>query len=59
MTSNGEIEMKKKKLLSISQMAKRLGITRQGLRKAIVEKRLKYKAYKIGEQWCIEVPHGY
>jgi excisionase family DNA binding protein len=51
-----EIEMKKKKLLSISQMAKRLGITRQAVRKAIVEKRLKYRAYKIGAQWVVEVP---
>jgi excisionase family DNA binding protein len=47
--------MKKKKLLSISEMAKRLGISRQAVRKAIVEKRLKYRAYKIGNQWVVEV----
>ena len=49
--SNGN----KKRLMTISQLAKIKGITRQGLRKSLVEGRLKYKSYKLGNQWIIEV----
>lgn len=45
---------RKKKLLTVSQFASRVGVTRQAIRKAIVEKRLKYHAYKIGHNWVIE-----
>ncbi len=45
---------KKKKLLSVSQLAKVKGVTRQGIRKAIVERRI-LGARKIGHQWVIEI----
>lgn len=45
---------KKKKQVSVTQLAKTLGITRQGVRKAIVEGRIR-NAKKIGTQWVIEV----
>ena len=46
----------KVRLVTITQLANKMGITRQGLRKAIVEKRLRYKAYKLGNNWVVEVP---
>ena len=45
---------KRKKLLSVSQLAKVKGVTRQAIRKAIVEKRI-LGAYKVGHCWVIEV----
>lgn len=38
---------------SVTQFAKILGITRQGVRKAIIENRLQC-AYKVGNQWIVE-----
>ncbi len=43
---------KNKKQVSVSQLAKMHGVTRQAIRKAIVEGRIK-NAKKIGNQWAI------
>lgn len=45
---------KKKRLVSVSQLAKMKGVTRQAIRKAIVEGRIK-GAKKVGEQWVIQI----
>lgn len=42
------------RLFSVTEYAKLAGITRQGVGKAIREKRL--KAFKVGHQWAIKTP---
>lgn len=43
-----------KKLITVSEMAKRLRVTPQAIRKAIAEKRIK-GARKIGHYWVIAI----
>lgn len=43
---------KREREVTVSQLAKILGITRQAVRKAIVEGRIK-NARKLGHQWVI------
>ena len=49
---------KQVKLMSVTQMATMLAITRQGVRESIVEGRLPYKTYKVGHNWVIEFIDG-
>ena len=44
---------KKKHLVTVTQLAKIKGVTRQAILKAIAEGRIK-GAYKIGNNWVIE-----
>lgn len=44
---------KPKNLVSVSQLAKLKGQTPQAIRKAIKERRI--KAFKVGEQWVVEI----